>query len=313
MSEINIFLKDVDVPEIVQKKADLAFLSVQMEGRKTMKKGYYKFVTAAAVCAALVAAVWVTNGIGDRSDSDLQVKENSEGRDNSDNSVNSVLSELDRMFTLRVQAAELEAGHPVPLIVNGNRHAYVLGATENEKIQEIGYCISTPLTCEGENIETVTYSVNNGAFQIVQPENEDERIIVAGQLYGEKISTGMIGGDYDEKNGGLPSRSYEAALYKSFTLDYERQSDEYTWINICNSRPYDEEIFNLIWGEKVTFEDESNAINMLLDHTVITCTVHYVDGTEQSVDIQVGSQVVAENLENGETGKTIVATFELQK
>ena len=81
MSKNNIFLKDVDVPEIVQKKADLAFLSVQMEGRKTMKKGYYKFVIAAAVCAALVVA---------------------------------------RMFTLRVQAAELEAGHPVPLVYQKN-------------------------------------------------------------------------------------------------------------------------------------------------------------------------------------------------
>ena len=307
MSEINIFLKDVDVPEIVQKKADSAFSTIKTEGKITMKKGYYKFLVSAAVCAALVAAVWVTNGMGDRSDSDLQVKENSEGREHSDNSVNSVLSELDRMFTLRVQAAELEAGNPVPLITGGKSPSYVMGAND----EEISYCISVPLTCEGEGIESVTYSINNGAFQIVQPENENERIIVSGQLYGEEMNTGWIGGDYDEENDGLPSRPYEAVLYKSFTLDYERQSDEYTWINICNARSYDEEILKLLWGENATVTDESNGINKLLEHTIITCTVHYMDDTEQSADIQVGSQPMMEDIGNGEMGEVSVITFEL--
>lgn len=306
MSEINIFLKDIDVPEVVQKKADSAFLSIQTEGRKTMKKRYYKFLASAAVCAALIAAVWISDGIGDRSGSDLQVKDDS--GENSDNSVNSVLSDIDRMFTLRVQAAELEAGNPVPLITGGKSPSYVMGADD----EEISYCISVPLTCEGKGIESVTYSINKGAFQIVQPENEDERIIVSGQLYSEEMNTGWIGGDYDEENDGLPSRPYEAVLYKSFTLDYERQSDEYTWINICNSRPYDEEILNLMWGENAAVGDKSNGINKLLDHTVITCTVHYVDGTEQSADIQVGSQPMMEDIGDGEMGEISVITFELQ-
>ena len=146
MSEINIFLKDIDVPEVVQKKADLAFLSIQTEGGKTMKKGYYKVLAAAAACAALIVAAQVSNGTVDRSGWDLQVKDNSEGGENSDNSV---LAEIDRMFTLRVQAAELEAGHPVSLITDDNRHSFVLGATENEEIEEIDYCISAPFTCEG--------------------------------------------------------------------------------------------------------------------------------------------------------------------
>ena len=163
----------------------------------------------------------------------------------------------------------------------------------------------------GEDIETVTYSINNGAFQIVQPENESERIIDDGKLYEGEMHTGLIGGDYSEENNGLPSRPYETVLYRSFTLDYERQSDEYTWINICNSCPYDEEIFNLIWGEKATLEDYSDAIDKLLDHTVITCTVHYADGTEQSADIRVGSRIITEDIGDGELGKAVVITYEL--
>ena len=312
MSEINIFLKDVDVPEVVQKKADSAFSTIKTEGKITMKKGYYKFLVSAAVCAALVTAVWVTNGIGNRSSSNLQAQKDSEkgeNSDNADNSVNSILSKLDRMFTLKVQAAELEAGYPVPLITSGNSQTYGFGATDYEALH---YCISVPITCEGEGIESVTYSINNGAFQIIQPKNEDERIIVDGKLYGDEMHTGWIGGDYDEENDGLPSRPYEMVLYKSFTLDYERQSDEYTWINICNECPYDEEIFNLMWGENVTAEDESNGINRLLDHTVITCTAHYADGTEQSADIQVGSQVMMEDFGDDGMVEMSVITFELQ-
>lgn len=94
--------------------------------------------------------------------------------------------------------------------------------------------------------------------------------------------------------------------------DYERQSDEYTWINICNACPYDEEILNLIWGERADATDESNGINKLLAHTVITCTVHYADGTEQSADIQVGSQVMMEDFGDGEMAEMSVIIFELQ-
>lgn len=307
MSEINIFLKDIEVPEIVQKKADLAFLSIQAEGRKTMRKGYYKFIASAAVCAALAAAVLVTNGIGDRSDSDIQVKEDSVGKEDSGNSV---LSELDRMFTLKVQAAELEEGNPVPLFPSGNSQTYGFGATDNETLY---YCISVPLTCEGEGIEFVTYSINNGAFQIVQPENENEKIIVGGQLYGEEINSGWIGGYYEGEDGYSPSRIFEKVLYQSITLDYERQSDGYTWINICNSHPFDAEIYNLLWGgENATAKDESNGINRLLDHTVITCTVHYVDGTEQSADIKVASQVMMEDFGDDGMVEMSVITFELQ-
>lgn len=297
MSKNNIFLKDIDVPEIVQKKADLAFLSIQTEGKKTMKKGYYKVMATAAACVALIAAAWMSAGIWNRSD--LKDDAGEEG--------NPVLTELNRMFTLKVQAAELEAGNPVPLFISVDNPGYVLGADD----KEMSYCINVPLTCEGEGIESVTYSINNGAFQIVQPENKDERIIVSGQLYGEDMHTGWIGGDYDEGNDGLPSRPYEAVLYKSFTLDYERQSDEYTWINICNACPYDEEILNLIWGERADATDESNGINKLLAHTVITCTVHYADGTEQAADIQVGSQVMMEDFGDDGMVEMSVITFEL--
>ena len=292
MSRFNILLQDVDVPEIVQKKADIAFSTIRTEENNTMKKRHYKAYAAVAACVALVVFTGISTEIWNRSDLNSQEDENKS------------ISTIENMFTLKVMAAELEEGHPVTINIGGNDNSSVLGATDNG---EISYCISAPFTCEGENIETVTYSINNGAFQIVQP--EDESIIVDGQLYTYEMNAGQIGGCYSEENNGLPSRSYKVVLYKSFSLDYYTQSDDHTWINICNSLPYDSETFNLIWGDESSAKDTSNGINNLLDDTVITCTANYSDGTRQSADILVGSQII----NDPELGETWCISYELKK
>ena len=54
----NIFMSDVEVPEIVQMKADEAFSKIRMEGTGVMRKKRYSFISpvAAAVCVCLLAA-----------------------------------------------------------------------------------------------------------------------------------------------------------------------------------------------------------------------------------------------------------------
>lgn len=241
-------------------------------------------------------------------------------------------SAFDKMFTLYVKAAEtdgkqsgegrkqdgqstqLSVGKSVPLLNSDKADSWVLGGDDvNGSV--VDYCISMPFTCEEDHIEKITYSINNGAFQIVQP--EDESIIVDGQLYEGELDTGSIGGDYDEENGGLPSRPFETVLYRSFTLDYNRQADEDTWINICNNRSVSKEVFDEIWGEGKSLEDMNHGIQQMLDNTVITCTVQYADHTSRAVTIKVGSKIMS-CAEAGEESKyegeeSVYVTFELQK
>ena len=198
--------------------------------------------------------------------------------------------------------------------------SWVLGADEQSGI--LDYCIGMPdLLCEGEQIESVTYSINHGAFQIVQPEQE-ESIVIDGQLYEGGLNTGSIGGDYDEERGGEPSRPFEVVLYQSFTLDYARQSDEFTWINFCNVRQESGDIIPLFWGEEISAETYQSGMQKMLDDTVITCTVHYADHTSQSADIKVGAQIMTRR-EAGDVQEegmdpeyleeeTVAVTFEMQ-
>lgn len=354
MAKKNIFLYDVDIPEIVQDKAEEAFSTIITERKSTMKKWnrkVTKIMAAAAACAVIAVTanvIAVRSGRGNIGDqeitennlngpgieiadsssgvSDISAQETAEGKDAGE------LSAFDKMFTLYVKAAEadeqqsgedqtedeqskqLSVGKPIPLLSADKANSWVLGG-DDEHGNVVDYCISMPFTCVGDHIEKVTYSINNGAFQIVQPENET--IIVDGQLYEGELNTGMIGGDYNEENGGLPSRPFETVLYRSFTLDYSRQSDVYTWINICNNRSVSEDIFDALWGDGKSLEDMNQGMQQMLDNTVITCTVEYSDHTSQAVDIRVGSKIMS-CAEAGEEPKyegeqSVYVTFELQE
>lgn len=336
MAKKNVFLYDVDIPEIVQDKAEEAFSTIIAERKSAMEKNkdkdwsangvrnikwnrkITKIMAAAAACAAIILTANVIVG--------------KMGHGNMGDQAITDKAAIDKMFTLHVKAAEADgeqngegqpgdeqstqllAGQPVPLLSSNKANSWVLGGNDEDG-SVVDYCISMPFTCVGDHIEKVTYSINNGAFQIVQPENET--IIVDGQLYEGELNTGMIGGDYNEENDGLSSRPFETVLYRSFTLDYNRQSDEYTWINICNNRSVSRDVFDSIWGEGKSLEDMNNGMQQMLDNTVITCTVQYSDNTSQSVDINVNSRIMS-CVEAGEEPKyegekSVYFTFELQE
>lgn len=368
MAKKNIFLCDVEIPEVVQDKAEEAFSIILAERKSAMEKNedkdwsknekkirrnrkLTKIVAAAAACAVIVLTASAFLGRTGRSNvGDQETVEknlNASGTEGEDVSVGvadiaaqeageekdtGVLSAFDKMFTLYVKAAEtdgeqsgegqsgdgqstqLSVGKQVPLLSADKANSWVFGGDDVDG-SVVDYCISIPFTCVGDHIERITYSINNGAFQIVQPENES--IIVDGQLYEGELNTGSIGGDYDEENDGLPSRPFETVLYRSFTLDYSRQTDEDTWINICNNRPVSREVFDAIWGEGKSLEDMNHGIQQMLDNTVITCTVQYSDHTSQAVDIKVDSKIMSCE-EAGEEPKyegeeSVYITFELQE
>lgn len=295
--EIRDLMNDIEVPALVQKKADAAFAKIKKERAEAMKNnkeeqkkefsGIRKFVKpmiAAAACAVLAAGV----GAGSRMVKNpvLEIKDGSDEVSEQDREVQK------SMFTMTAYAKELEPEKPVPVTgaeVSTSKRSWALGGSEDEG--SVTYCIGTAFLCQGEGIERVSYQISRGAFQIVQPIDPDERIIVDGQPFEGELNVGSIGGRYDE-TVEVPPELWETALYQSFTLDYDRQSDEDTWINICNEIPDSRDILDLIWGDGHSLEDKNEGINRMLDGTVITCTAYYADGTTQSVNIEVGSRVM---------------------
>ena len=332
MSRKNVFLYDIDVPEVVQEKAEAAFLMIRTEGENTMKEERTKkksngILPGIAACAAVaVIAVFAAGHfVWNRQDVEIVEKEPAaEGIPvDEEKEEENLLSAIDNMFTLQVKAAELEEGQPVALVnsaqvsdndsqITGDQAgAWAFGGTEEG---DLDYCIQFPLSCIGNNIEKITYSINNGAFQVIQPRGES--IIVDGQLYNGELNTGQIGGRWDEESG-LPQQDWEVLLYQSFTVDYEKQSGEDTWINICNELSGKQEERQLIWGEGNSLEEVNRGMQAMFDDTVITCTVLYKDGTSQTANVLVNSRIMtcaeagAEVKEDPDR-EEIFITFELQ-
>lgn len=227
MRKDNVFLKDVEVPEVVWEKLDAAFLIINEERENTMKKEQkiqrkFAVITVAAACIMAVVTVAAVKGGAMRSVSDET----------------NMASTSEKTFTLAIMGAELEKDKPVQLVSDSSLITEKFAGEWNLMGREDGgasYCINVPFTCQGNNIKNVTYSINNGAFQIVQPIGEG--IIVDGQLYDGELNTGIIGGYDAEIIDGVPAPAYEMLFYQSFTLDYQKQTDENTWINICNECP----------------------------------------------------------------------------
>ncbi len=383
MAKRNVFLCDVELPEIVQEKADEAFSVIITEGKKRMKtdkrlenvaktneqrksaqvrvsrtvKAVMAGVAAIAACIIVIVGKDALTGGENKIDrdtdvvSDTGVTEDSDGTILSDAGVTessdgTILSALDNMFTLRVKAAEglpggqgsqagegqqdaqsgeqyvaLEAGCQIPLVTGNKAQNYVLGG--DGETGQVNYCINIPFSCEGDNIEKIAYSINKGAFQIVQAQGES--IIVEGEAYEEddrinNMNCGSIGGNYSDDEMGLPEKPIETKYYKSLTLNYQKQSDDDTWINIVDNVPDSKEAFDLIWGRD-DLQSFNSGLQKLLENTVITCTVWYTDNTSQSVDIKVGSRIMTykeagepeASVKGDPDEETVYITFELQK
>lgn len=342
MTKNNIFTEDVAIPEIVLQKADSAFLTIrtershlmtntrtnQQDSKKYAKRVFVKKLTAAAACMAIMITAGAIFSPLKTFLGYSGTKQTDSFGKGSEDTLLSAMNRLDNLFTLQVKAAgskeanatPLEEAQPVPIALGSDKTNSWVFSSDDIDGDTVNYCINLPgLLCEGEQIDSITYSINNGAFQIVQPEKE-ESIIADGQPYDGRLNTGSIGGDYDEGKDGQPSRPFETKFYKSITLNYDRQSDAYTWINICNERPDSKEIIQLLWNEDGNEKACSNGIQKMLDGTVITCTVNYKDNTSQSADIKVGSCVMTrreagEPLDEGidPEEKISVITLELQQ
>lgn len=287
----NIFKEDIEVPEIVQSKADEAFMQIKKKGldNYTMKdkhKNFSKLITASAAlcaCTVLFAALGhfkpFTSATEQRAETNiLHLTEK-----------NDITQSLTNMFTLLVYAADFPESSENGFVTLQPGKGFVISETElgsvlcGDEEGNISYCIGTRFLCEGENIESITYSIENAAFQIVEP--KDSSIIMDYEEYGTILNVGMVGGEDDEAGNGLSV----CRFYKSFTVDYEEQFNDRTWISVCNETnlPWD-----TLYAKDNTLEDRVNGIEKMMKDVMITCTVHYTDGTTDEGTITIGGEIV---------------------
>ena len=306
-----MFNGEIEIPETVQKKADLAFSQIKNERvtnmeqnisnnqdfQKKAKRGKTIRRTCAAVaaCAALVVAAgsWHAGQPVDQKEIATQ-------------SGDEYTETIPKLFMLTAKAAEtgkrieMTKGKPVA-VTTEDADSWVLGGNEDGTWS---YCFNLPFQCEGENIDSVSYSINRGAFQVV--ELEGTSIIASGKEAAEPVDGGQIGGGYDEaKDEAIPAT---VNYYTEYTLDYDRQESDATWINMVR----DDIKFSdpdLPQRENKSDEDVKKVFDELFGDAMITCTVHFTDGTSETIEIEPGV-IVTTATKNGEEYREVNLTFE---
>lgn len=285
MEKWEILKNDVKVPEIVQKKAEDAFLQIRKE--QTMKKTTKKpdmlkrSLAVSAACAAVLAAGVVADVAFNRAADDAQVAENQGNETNAASTENTETKSANPLvMTVYANEAALEEGSVVPIKTREDGIGYAFGGDGEGTYQ---YCIVMPLYCDGENIESVTYSINKGAFQIIQ---RNENVVLNGTPYDGIMNAGGIGGPEDDDYTGV-TEDY----YTEYTVAYGDQQKENVWVNFCSdsvklSNP------DGMWGDDATPESMAQVYAEMVDGVVITCTANYADGTVKSEDVHVGAKVM---------------------
>ena len=314
-----ILNSDIQVPEIVQKKADIAFSQIQSERETNMSKKNLKVTklfVAMASCAAFIIVASTTNNYLNRpqEEKETTVAENT-------------TTEKENLFTMKVMAAQAEVTAQKPVaIAQNNRISHSISGDSDTNTAS--YRIDMPLYCEGENIESVTYSINKGYFEICENITDDFQSVVESGEPLDENSNEYINPIYNDNEEIVAQQALKD--YTEYTVSYDDQQKEGVYVTFCNDEIPFPDFGSMIDKRTKTEEEISAAYQKLVDGVVITCTANYKDGTKKGAKINVGAAALTyeeigmnvdgmtlqiegkETVQLQPTDKVAVFTFELQ-
>ena len=190
-------------------------------------------------------------------------------------------------FAVIVEAAEITEDNPVYL---GDLLSNTFGFT-GWVDGKVGFVMEMPVSCKGENIDSITYSIEGGAFSILEC-SKDEHIIIDSDEY--KGDVGEVG--LDDLGAGSACK-----YVSSYSVTYENQKGNDTFINICGNQEAteeDEKYLNQIDNP----QKKAQVYNKIFEDVTIICTVCFKDGTEQTKKIGIDSEVMSYGEFSGKSG-----------
>lgn len=191
---------------------------------------------------------------------------------------------------------------------------------------DIAFDLYLPFVCEGENIDTVTYSVDKGALYVsnhvdnnpvIKSEKsklkydtscgmaytkEDQELYRKELEKEEKKHKGEDSFSYDGDIENELLKHYESKYYSSITLAYNNQHPDGSLIEYVGSslelnkadqsflKAHNNELFNFK-DTDASYKKEKVCIDKLIGGDVIHCTVRFKNGEEKSQDIVIGTKI----------------------
>ena len=268
-------LKQALAPEIADTE-----IAVKQAGRNYYMKRIWKIGVAAVACAALLVAGTITAG--------HQTVQKEPG----------AVSISKNPFVICAQAAELTRDNPVYI---KEAVSDTFGFMYDDHGKKAGFILEMPLSVKGDKIKSVTYSIKNGFFEVVDKEKGDSTIIDSSVYEGAPSSFVTVEETEKGKSmtlyavGEATEEDREARVNQkvlsSYTVAYDKQISDNMVINICGDSVLTEKEMKALYGSADP-QETADMYNKMFGDTVITCTVTFADGTTQEQKIGIGGAVL---------------------
>ena len=201
-------------------------------------------------------------------------------------------------FVICAQAAELTRDNPV-YIKEAVSDTFGFRYGDNEG--KAGFIMEMPLSVKGDKIKSVTYSIKNGFFEVVDKEKGDSTIIDSSVYEGAPSSFVTVEETEKGKSmtlyavGEATEEDREARVNQkvlsSYTVAYDKQISDNMVINICGDSVLTEKEMKALYGSADP-QETADMYNKMFGDTMITCTVTFADGTTQEQKIGIGGAVL---------------------
>ena len=198
-------------------------------------------------------------------------------------------------FVMTVNAAEITKDNPISVGIGEGGMSI---ATKDDGME---YYIDLPLSVKGENIKSVTYSVDKDAIAVHC--RKDNNPVIDGDVVSESIDTlfdvKYIEDDQKALDEAIENKCpdklenpeaeeimsrYEGKKYSSITLAYDNQNPDGCAIGIVGKNT------NEPVPDDESLEAKAKQLDSIIGNTLY-CTVTFDDGTAQKQSIHIGTTV----------------------
>lgn len=285
--ELDQILRKALRPEVSEEELEVWERTPQMESEHTMRRHtIIKSTVAAAACLALIA------GIGYGHFSDIGKSPAQQGTTVTKTTPQGVLNSL----TVKVSATEVKknkASSVSGASVQGEETSrkaqpkiyaspsYGSAWAGNPEGSKVTYWVIAPITCSGDNIKSVTYTINKGYFSVVAKKNS--KYLIASESKSTKAENWFGFNEYAD---------YAKKEYTSFTVSGTEKPEEKFQIAFVGEGMLSKKGKKALFNGDEGLQAEAEAHQELIGDTVITCTATYNDGSQKSVDVKVGTEVL---------------------
>lgn len=330
--ELDQILRKSLRPEVSEEELEVWDRAPRMESEHTMRRHtIIKSTVAAAACLALVA------GIGYGHFSDIGKSPAQQGTTVTKTTPQGVLNSL----TVTVSAAEVKKNKASGASAQGEEMSkkaqpkiYATASTSygsawsgDENGKKASYWIIAPISCSGDNIKSVTYTINKGYFSVAAKKKSKYLIASESKLRKKPENKFGVALDFSDSEAEADSL-YDQNEYTSFTVSGTEKPEKNFRIAFVGEGNLSKKGYSALF-ENVgkNLQEDLKARQQLIGDTVITCTATYKDGSQKSVDIKVGTEILTgkeagiDTTVEGKDGvtedmaakKDVYTTFEVQQ